>query len=232
MKKALIILLSVFVVVAVATVVFLIKQKVTVSFDTDGGSSVNAISIKKGDSVTLPETKKEGFVFNGWYLNDEKIENTKTYDEDVTLKAKWEKEIETYSITFDSNGGSSVESIKVECGKELKLPENPTRSGYSFMSWVDQNERPILDQALLACEDITLKANWEKTSYTVTFDSYGGSKVESIQVECGKELRLPKNPTRSGYSFVSWVDQNERSILDQALLTCEDITLKAYWEKQ
>ena len=50
----------------------------------------------------------------------------------------------------------------VECGKEISLPINPTKEGYSFISWVDKNETPILDKALLACEEITIYARWKK----------------------------------------------------------------------
>ena len=71
-----------------------------------------------------------------------------------------------FVVTFNSNGGSKVKSIVVECGKELSLPKNPTRSGYSFVSWVDKNGTPIYDKALLSCDDITLKANWKKKSST------------------------------------------------------------------
>ena len=69
-----------------------------------------------------------------------------------------------FKVTFDSNGGSKVSSISVECGKVLSLPKNPTKKGYTFVSWTDKNGVTIYDRALLACEDITLKANWKKNS--------------------------------------------------------------------
>ena len=69
---------------------------------------------------------------------------------------------DTFEVSFDSKGGSRVEPLKIECGKPLKLPANPTREGYNFVVWSDKNEVPILDGALLACEDIELIASWTK----------------------------------------------------------------------
>ncbi len=157
------------------------NKKITITFDSDGGEAVEKITIKKGDTIKLPKTTKEGYKFDGWYLNGGKVTNKTTYNSSVTLKAKWTKKEEikkddknddkkedkkeekkTFTVTFDSNGGSKVSSVVVECGKELILPKAPTRSGYNFMAWVDQNENPIYDKALLSCENLTLKATWEK----------------------------------------------------------------------
>lgn len=138
------------------------KETVTISFDTDGGKAVSEIRIKEGTSIKLPDTEKEGYTFEGWFLKEEKVTDTKTFDKDVTLKAKWTMKEQTFMVTFDSDGGSQVSSIKVVCGEELSLKGIPTKEGYRFVSWVDQNETPILDGALLSCEDLVLKANWEK----------------------------------------------------------------------
>ena len=165
MKKKIIIIgaIAVVIIAAVIAVLLLGGKKVTITFDPDGGKSVSKITIKKGESAVLPKTAKEGFIFDGWYLNDERVTNSKTYDEDVTLKAKWISETaKVFTVTFDSAGGSKVSDVIVECDKELYLPTNPTRSGYTFVSWVDKNSTPIYDKALLACEDIVLTATWKK----------------------------------------------------------------------
>jgi len=216
-----------------------VKEEVTLTFDTDGGSEIESVKVEKGKTYELPEPTKENYDFKGWYLDDTLVDNTTVFDKDVTLKAKWEetpKEIKYYNVKFDSKGGSSVKSIKVECEKELKLPKAPTRTGYNFISWADKNGKVILDGALLSCEDVTLFANWEKVEeekkyYTVTFDSKGGSNISNLKIECGKELSLPKTPTREGYEFVSWYDKNGKTILDKALLSCENITLYAEWKE-
>ncbi len=216
-----------------------IKDQITISFDSDGGSSIKDIKIKKNESVKLPTPTKDGYEFAGWYLNKTKVSDKTKFIKDTKLKAQWiEKEVEvkTFKVTFDSKGGSHVNSLTVNCEEELSLPASPTREGYNFISWVDKNDRPILDKALLSCEDITLYANWEKKEeeikkFTVTFMT-NGTTYSSVTVDCGNSLKLPQsNPTREGYEFVAWVDQNGKTILDGTKFTCEDVVLEASWKE-
>ena len=73
-----------------------------------------------------------------------------------------EKDIkEVITITFDTKGGSIIDSITIGKDTELTLPKEPTRDGYVFKGWVDKNETPIYNKVLLA-EDTTLYAVWEK----------------------------------------------------------------------
>ena len=139
------------------------NNKIIISFNTNGGSAVNDIEIDKGSSFDLPTTTRSGYEFEGWYRNGTKISSDITFNENVTLTARWIIEgAETFTISFDSNGGSKVESVKMECGTKLVLPDNPTRQGYSFVVWSDKNDMPILDGAQLACEDTKLIASWTK----------------------------------------------------------------------
>ena len=145
-----------------------------------------------------------------------------------------EKDIkEAITITFDTKGGSIIDSITIGKDTELTLPKDPMRDGYVFKGWVDKNETPIYNKALLA-EDTTLYAVWEKdeisNTITITFDTKGGSKINSITINKDTELILPKDPTRDGYKFKSWVDKNETPIYNKALFT-EDTILYAVWEK-
>lgn len=139
------------------------NQKIMISFDPDNSTKIDALVIMKGEKINLPKVEKEGYVLDGWYNDNEKVTNDTMYHKDILLKAKWTEKVKTtFTVTFDSDGGSPVESIVLECGKELVLPTNPIKEGYNFVSWTDKNERPILNNALLACEDVTLKANWSK----------------------------------------------------------------------
>lgn len=140
-------------------------EEITITFNVDGGTAVDNMKIKKGTEIKLPKTVKDGYKFIGWYIDEKKLEDKITLNEDKTITAKWEQipeDAKTFTITFNSNGGTSVDKLTVECDKELTLPANPKKEGYTFISWVDQYETPILDQALLTCEDVTLYANWEK----------------------------------------------------------------------
>ncbi len=139
------------------------NNKIIISFNADGGASVADIEIDKGSTIELPTTTRTGYEFEGWYRNDTKIGAETVFDKDTVLVARWITEgAETFTISFDSKGGSKVESLRMECGTPLKLPENPKRDGYSFVVWSDTNEVPILDGAQLACKDIQLVASWTK----------------------------------------------------------------------
>ena len=118
-------------------------------------------------------TKEDlGEQFIDWYLILEEKDGKdvladKPYDfktkinKNTKLKAVYEGVVETITVTFDSKGGSNVDAITINKGTELTLPKNPTYKGYTFKGWVDVNDRPIYDKALLS-EDTTLYAKWKK----------------------------------------------------------------------
>ena len=142
-----------------------IKEAITITFDTKGGSKIDNITIGKDTELTLPkEPTRDGYVFKGWVdKNETPIYNKVLLAEDTTLYAVWEKDATSnkITITFDTRGGSKIESITISKDTELTLPKEPTRDGYIFKGWVDKNETPIYNKVLLA-EDTTLYAVWEK----------------------------------------------------------------------
>ena len=178
--------------------------------------------------------KDKGIFTNTYKCSDGKTKTVLKTTKYVCPMKDIEKDIkETITITFDTKGGSKIDSITIGKDTELTLPKEPTRDGYVFKGWVDKNETPIYNKALLA-EDTTLYAVWEKDAtnnkITITFDTRGGSKIESITISKDTELVLPKEPTRDGYVFKGWVDKNENPIYNKVLLA-EDTTLYAVWEK-
>ena len=152
------------IVIIIAVIVLTLGSKrYTISFNTDGGNSLESITAKEKEIITLPIAVKEGFIFNGWTDEDGKILPSEyVVTKDATLKAVWVSETaDTITIKFDTDGGSKIDDMIVVKGETLKLPQNPTKEGYKFKTWVDKNETPIYDEALLL-EDTTLKAVWEK----------------------------------------------------------------------
>ncbi len=178
--------------------------------------------------------KDKGIFTNTYKCSDGKTKTVLKTTKYVCPMKDIEKDIkEAITITFDTKGGSKIDSITIGKDTELALPKEPTRDSYVFKGWVDKNETPIYDKVLLA-EDTTLYAVWEKDAtsnkITITFDTRGGSKIESITISKDTELVLPKEPTKDGYVFKGWVDKNETPIYDKVLLA-EDTTLYAVWEK-
>lgn len=164
-KKIVFGILGTLIVIAIVVGIILIlgNKKYTITFNTDGGNDIASITIKEKESITLPIAVKEGFIFNGWTDEEGKILPSEyVVTKDATLKAVWVSETaDTITIKFDTNGGNKIEDIIVVKGEPLKLPQNPIKKGYKFMYWVDKNETPVYDDALLS-EDTTLKAVWKK----------------------------------------------------------------------
>lgn len=155
--------LAVIAIIIVAILLTLGNKKYTISFDTDGGNSLESITAKEKETITLPIAVKEGYIFNGWIDETGKIiPSIYVVTKDVTLKATWISETaDTITIKFDTNGGSKIEDIIIVKGETLKLPQNPTKAGYKFVTWETENGTPIYNEALLS-ESVTLYAVWEK----------------------------------------------------------------------
>ena len=188
-------------------------NKYTITFDTNGGSEIAPITQDYGTEITTPDNPtRKGYTFKGW---DKEIPETMPA-ENITVKAQWE--INQYTITFDTNGGSEIAPITQDYGTEITAPDNPTRKGYTFKGW--DKEIP----ETMPAENITVKAQWEINQYTITFDTNGGSEIAPITQDYGTEITAPDNPTRKGYTFKGW----DKEIPET--MPAENITVKAQWE--
>ena len=151
------------------------NRKFEVTFDYNNGTKEETVYVKYNKTINSKDVKTKedlGEQFIDWYLILEEKDGKdvladKPYDfktkinKNTKLKAVYEGVVETITVTFDSKGGSNVDAITINKGTELTLPKNPTYKGYTFKGWVDVNDRPIYDKALLS-EDTTLYAKWKK----------------------------------------------------------------------
>jgi len=137
----------------------------------------------------------------------------------------------TYTVTFDSNGGSIVEKQIVKKGESAVKPLNPVKEGYEFDGWYLGNEKYYFTEAIT--DNIELKARWNKKTnietVTVTFNTDGGSKISSVEIEKGSKLKKPTDPTKDGYTFVEWLLNNNSFNFDIEIIN--NITLTAKWEE-
>ena len=185
----------------------------TIAFDTNGGSEIAPITQDYGTEITAPDNPtRKGYTFKGW---DKEIPETMPA-ENITVKAQWE--INQYTITFDTNGGSEIAPITQDYGTEITAPDNPTRKGYTFKGW--DKEIP----ETMPAENITVKAQWEINQYTITFDTNGGSEIAPITQDYGTEITAPDKPTRKGYTFKGW----DKEIPET--MPAENITITARWK--
>ena len=145
------------------------------------------------------------------------------------LKVLSNKDI-TYNVTFDSKGGTSVSTVIVKKGEKISKPSDPIKKGYIFIEW--QLNGTIYDFSLPVTSDITLEAKWKlikENSYTVKFDSDGGTSVSNQIVNSSEKVLKPNDPTKEGYTFKEWTLDNKS--FDFNTLITKNITLKATWEK-
>ena len=188
-------------------------NRYTITFDTAGGSEIAPITQDYGTNITAPANPtRKGYTFKGW---DKEIPETMPA-ENITVKAQWE--INRYTITFDTAGGSEIAPITQDYGTNITAPANPTRKGYTFKGW--DKEIP----ETMPAENMTVKAQWEINQYAITFDTNGGSEIAPITQDYGTAITAPADPTREGYTFIGW----DRDIPE--IMPAENITVTAQWE--
>ena len=188
-------------------------NKYTIAFDTNGGSEIAPITQDYGTEITAPDNPtRKGYTFKGW---DKAIPETMPA-ENITVKAQWE--INQYTITFDTNGGSEIAPITQDYGTKITAPDKPTRKGYTFKGW--DKEIP----ETMPAENMTVKAQWEINQYTIAFDINGGSEIAPITQDYGTKITAPDKPTRKGYTFKGW----DKEIPET--MPAESITITARWK--
>ena len=189
---------------------------VTYAYGALGGTYATQI-VQTGEKAIEPDVpSRQGYQFTDWYLDDTKYDFNTAVTGNMTLTAKWTAN--SYTITFDTDGGSKIASITRDYGTAIAAPANPTREGYTFAGW--EPEIP----ATMPAEDMTITAQWRINRYTITFDTDGGSAVASITQEYGAAITAPADPTREGYTFIGW---------DKAIPTtmpAENMTITAKWK--
>lgn len=184
----------------------------------DGADVISTFTVDKG--TTLDETskpanpEKEGYVFAGWYTNvdlTDKFNFDLPVTADLKLYAKFEESVavETQTVTFMKDAETLFDTSVVKKGNTVGVPAEPTNDGYSFAGWyTDVKCTTAYDFNLPVNTDITLYAKW-LAKYTVSFDTDGGSTVESQTVVTGNKATKPAvNPTKKGYNFVGWYTDN------------------------
>ena len=224
-------------------------ETITLTQDTDFYAATFKVSFSTGEdtisvedqAVTYPaavtrpkDPTRRGYTFGGWYT-DEACQNaydfTMPVTKDMILYAKWT--INTYTVSFDSVGGSSVDVETADYETPVTKPEDPTKTGYTFGGWyTDYACTKAYDFAAPVTGDMTLYAKWEINSYQVTFDSMGGSSLDSQQVTYNGTAATPSAPTKAGYTFDGWFTDKDCTVAyDFNAPVTDNITLYAKWNK-
>ena len=166
----------------------------TVTFNVGMGSATESTRTKEnGETIgTLPiVTEPTGYDFVGWYVGDTKIESNYVVENDITLVAVWKKE--EYTVTFNSNGGSAVESQPVKYEEKANKPTDPTRTNYVFRGWKDSFNNEY-DFNTPVTGNITLKAEWQVAKSTLNLT--GNQMITKM-----KQLAYPSIGVTNGYNY-------------------------------
>ena len=189
---------------------------VTYAYGALGGTYATQI-VQAGEKAIEPDVpSRQGYQFTDWYLDDTKYDFDTAVTGDMTLTAKWTAN--SYTIAFDTNGGSDIDPITQDYGTVITAPEAPTREGYTFTGW----DREI--PTTMPAENMTVTAQWKINRYTITFDTAGGSEIAPITQDYGTAINAPADPTREGYTFIGWDKEIPKT------MPAENITLKARWK--
>ena len=143
-----------------------------------------------------------------------------------------------YTVTFNTQGGSNVGSIKVSDGQKATKPANPSRDGYIFKYWSLEANGAEYNFDTAVTGNLTLYAVWEKeqetvTTYTVTFvTGEGASTVAPATVNANEKVTLPAEPTKDGYNFLYWSTSEGGSEFNFDTPITANTTLYAVWEEK
>lgn len=145
------------------------KDIVKLSFETNGGSSIETVEVKKGESYELPVPTRTGFEFDGWFTDANFSGSAVTSvvaENDATYYAKW---TQLYTVTLDLDGGSlSATSLHLKAGANLYNAVKelaPSKANHQFAGWF-KGEDALTESAVMPSENVTLKAKY-KVAYTV-----------------------------------------------------------------
>ena len=218
---------------------------VDIELDPNGGTvSSTTITINEfGKYTTLPNPTREGYIFAGWYTEDDKFVDVNTKYEDVKankLIAKWN--IGKYTLTVNPNGGTYTTRTNtyeyiMNYGTTQNINE-PTRVGYTFKDWTLNGSNSKIENGIFTMgnANATLTANWDKVSYKLTVNPNGGTwnnstSNQTFDMDYLTSKQIP-NPTRDGYIFTGWKVTGTNSQLSSTSFTIgnSNATLEATWQ--
>lgn len=238
----------------------LLDKELFIKVSKTGGKRVNIDDLKFSSmlntnlyeiNIRYDDVEVKNFVGNNGYLNTDSInkvghnlvglfsdqEFTKPFNlstpikEHLNLYAKWEKN--TYTVIFNTNGGSQVTRFDVLFGEQIARPENPTKEHYTFDGWYLNEELTGEEYVFgtMPANDVRLYAKWVLNNYTISFNTMGGNEIADLVAPYLSEIHAPENPTFEDKVFVGWY-LNEELVGEQYVFNTmpgENITLYAKW---
>ena len=218
-----------------------------------GGTVTGApTTAKKGDTIEVTVTPNEGYEIVEISFGDGLIGTqtgmspkftvpsdyaplTDAVQIDVIFRATTPS---TYTVTFNTYGGSAVAAQTVTAGAKAAKPADPAKSGFTFDGWYkDPSFGTVFDFSTAINSDVTVYAKWKENSttpstYTVTFNTNGGNAVAAQTVTAGAKATKPADPAKSGFTFDGWYkDPSFGTTFDFSTAINSDVTVYAKWKE-
>ena len=218
-----------------------------ITYELLGGTNAEANPATytvESETFTLASASKDGFIFGGWFKEVEYTTQVTSIAKgstgDLLLYAKWDSTdpgVTTFVVTFNTNGGSAVPAQSVNEGTPATKPADPAKANYDFGGWYsDASLTTPFDFATPITSNTTLYAKWDAQTpgltYTVTFNSNGGSPVSSQTVNSGATVPEPVDPTKDNCDFEGWYSDEGLTVeFNFGTPITGNITLYAKWHK-
>ncbi len=217
-KKKITIIVAGIVIACIAVVILLFNIKsYTVMYNTNGGSFVATEKVKVFKRATRPaDPIRDGYTFDNWYYNDGIFDFDTKITQDMVIEARW---IEgspvagTFVVSFNSNGGSSIASVRTNADGTVNQPADPVREGYKFVAWQYKGED--FDFGSKVTSNMTLVAKWEEDN-TDPNKSVPAEKVTvaptnvSLSVGNTRRIAVALAPKEATNRTMKWTTSNNR----------------------
>jgi len=220
----------------------------TITYNQNGGSGVSPVNntVTYGSWYKLPTTNpsKTGHSFVGWFTaasGGTQITSGTTLTNASNHSIYAHYIANDYTITYNQNGGNGASPLRlvVTYGDKYRLPvTNPTKEGYTFAGWytaTTSGTEITINTDMQNASHHEIYAHWTANSYTVTYDTNGGSGVNpaSNTVTYGTKYKLPvTNPTRAGYTFAGWFtsrDGGTKVTTNTTMSNASNHSIYAHW---
>lgn len=187
----------------------------TISYISEYGETPKSITREKNSVLSetdLPVlSTTEDYTFVGWFIGNNQITAGTKVTENMILLAKWKSN--SYFVTFDTQGGNSVNGQIIKKDGKVSVPDNPEKTGSVFYGWYTDSEcTKKYNFDLPVTSSFTLYARWVKTFYTISFVTNTSTSLEDISVAENDVISEIQVLSKEGYIFAGWFSDSDLTL--------------------
>ncbi|MBR2847866.1 MAG: InlB B-repeat-containing protein [Clostridia bacterium] len=197
-------------------------NKYTIKFVDEDGTELQSgevaygeTPVYNGSTPTKAATAQYTYTFAGWTPEIAAVTGEATYT------ATYTSTVNEYTVIFADWNGTELDRQTVAYGNAATTPTAPTRTGHTFTGWDKAFDEIVAD--------LTVTAQYRINQYTITFDTNGGSAVDSITQDYNTDVTAPADPTKIGYDFGGWLKDGDDFTFNSYKMGAENFTLIAKW---